>query len=350
MQRSRFAAFAALGGLSLVSVAPSARAQSASDLTRARESFKQALDDEAAGQYEKAAREFDQARTLAQKETPQVLFHLGTCHSRMGRLVAAKSELAAAVERANAEGLGNVATTAKAELDRVSPRIASVTVQKPAHGSVTSMTLDRADATAKVGTSIEVDPGAHDVHVETSDGPPADMHVTLADGEHKDVTIGGAASQTAPTPVPGPTPASTPSTTPATATGGTDATPTPDTTSPSTGGSSTLGWILVGGGAAAVAGGAIFWVLRGNEDSTLHGECGPTGKTCPASAQGDINSGKLDDTLGVTLFAVGGAALLGGAGWLLFGPHGGAAPATGLTVSPYVTAHGGGIGLQGVTW
>ena len=113
----------------LLGAETAARSQDASDLARARGAFKHALADEQAGQYEKAAGEFDQARTLAQKETPQVLFHLGVCHARLGHLVAARSELSSAATRAKAEGLDKVATAAMTELDAVLPRIATVTVK-----------------------------------------------------------------------------------------------------------------------------------------------------------------------------------------------------------------------------
>ncbi len=328
-------------------------AQDANDLARAREAFKEGLADEQAGRFEKAAREFDQARTLAQKETPQVLYHLGLCHARLGRVVMARDELSAALAHAQAEGLDKVAGTARSELSQVQPRIATLTVQRPAHGAVTSMTLDRVEATAKVGVAIEVDPGPHDVHAELSDAPAADVHVMVGDGEKKDVALGGggaaAASASAPgaasAPAPGsasaPAPGSAPASAPASASA-----PAP---APASNGSGTLGWVLVGGGAAALVGGTVFWVLRSNTVNTLNGECGPGGQYCPASAKSDVDSGKLDDALAVTLWAVGGAAAVAGAGVLLFGRH--AAPAeTGVHVAPFVTGRSAGIGLTGVTW
>ncbi len=322
-----------------------AHAQNASDLARAREAFKQALADEQAGQFEKAAGEFTEARTLAQKETPQVLFHLGVCHARLGRLVVARGELSSAVERAKAEGLDKVATTAKTELDALLPRIASVTVKKPDHGAVTTMTLDRVDATAKLGTAIDVDPGPHDVHAELSDGPPADVHLTVADGEHKDVALTGAVSASTPSPAstlptplqPAPAPDASPASTPAPS----------DAATPSSS-TNTLGWIVGGTGVALLGGGVVFWLLRGNEVSTLSGECGTTQHACPQSASGDISNGKTYDAVGITLFIAGGAAVLGGAGLLVFGGH--SSTSTAVQVTPFVTGHSAGLGVTGVTW
>lgn len=332
-------------GAGVAAVAPGAAAQDANDLARAREAFKQALADEQAGQFEKAATEFDSARTLAQKETPQVLFHLGVCHARLGRLVQARGELRSAVERATADELDKVAATAKTELDAVLPRIGTITVKKPPQGTVTSMTLDRVDATAKLGSPVDVDPGPHDVHAELSGAPSADVHVTVAEGEHKDVALPGPGGG-APAPLVAPvaSPTSTPTSPPAP--GANTQTPAPDSAPSSM--SKTLGWVLVGTGAAALVGGTVFWVLRSNEVNTLNGECGPTQQTCPKGAQSDIDSGKLDDTLGVTLFIAGGAAVLAGAGLLVFGGH--SSPAMAVHVTPFVTGRSAGIGVTGATW
>lgn len=349
MRNARAAALTAGLVLGAGVLATPAHAQDASDLARAREAFKHALADEQAGQFDKAAGEFTEARTLAQKETPQVLFHLGLCHARLGRLVVARGELSSAVERAKAEGLDKVATTAKTELDAVLPRIATITVKKPDHGAVTTMTLDRADATAKVGTAIDVDPGPHDVHAELSDGAPADVHVTVADGEHKDVSLAGAnaASAVPPAPVLPASVASSPG--PGGDAALPPATPPPSEASTPSSGTRTLGWIVGGTGVALLAGGVVFWVLRGNEVSTLSGECGPTQHTCPQSASSDISNGKTYDAVGMTLFIAGGAAVLGGAGLLLFGGHA-STSTTGLQITPFVTGHSAGLGVTGVTW
>src|SRR5579872_3504057 len=77
-----------------------ASAQDEAGRARAERAFKQALADEQAGLYEKAAAELVEARTAAQKETPQMLFHLGVCHAHLGRVVAARDELREALERA----------------------------------------------------------------------------------------------------------------------------------------------------------------------------------------------------------------------------------------------------------
>jgi hypothetical protein len=107
-----------------------------------------------------------------------------------------------------------------------------------------------------------------------------------------------------------------------------------------------LGWIVLGAGVVLVAGGAVSWVLRDQEVTTLDGLC-KTRQTCPSSAQGDISDGKLYDALAVTLFVAGGVGALAGGGLLTLGPS---SSSTAVQVSPVVTAHGGGLGLGGALW
>ncbi|HEX8794869.1 MAG TPA: hypothetical protein VF765_28175, partial [Polyangiaceae bacterium] len=173
----------------VVAVCGAARAQDAGDLARAEQSFKQALADEQAGAFDKALGEFTQAGQLAHKQTPQLLYHLGVCNAKLGHLLAAREQLRAAADSAQKEGLENVMTQSKAQLADVQPRIAGITLTKPAQGTVTAVAVDGADATSKIGTQVDVDPGAHVVHVTYADGAPQDVNVKLGDGERRDVAI-----------------------------------------------------------------------------------------------------------------------------------------------------------------
>jgi hypothetical protein len=301
--------------------------QEASDLQRAERDFRQALADEDAGAWEKALAEFVEAGALAHKETPQFLYHRGLCHAKLGKLVLARAELVEAAARAQQEGLENVATTSKAQLAEVQPRIASLALTPPARGEVTAASVDGVDATGKLGTDIDLDPGVHEVHVTYAGAPPANLHVTLRDGERRALAI--------PEPALAPSPGTPPTVLEATRHGA--------------GSGKTIGWILLGSGAALGAVGAVFWVLRDGTVSTLSPLCGPMETTCPAPDQSVIDRGKLDNVLAVTLFSVGGAAALTGAGILLFGgSHG--PETTGARLAPLVTARGGGIELRGVQW
>jgi hypothetical protein len=327
----------------VLAVGAAARAQQPGDVARAEQAFKQALADEQAGAYDKALAELAQAGQLAQKQTPQLLYHQGVCNAKLGHLLAAREQLRTAADRAQQEGLENVMTQSKAQLADVQPRIAGITLAKPAQGTVTAVTVDGADATAKLGTQVDVDPGSHVLHVTYAEGAAQDLNVTLAEGEHRDVAI------------PAPAAPSTAATNPSTTNEGAAApvqTSSPETppTAPSGASSRTIGWILVGGGAAFVAGGAVMWILRGNEISTLDPQCGASHQQCPSSAQSDIDKGKLYDVLGVTGFVAGGAAALAGVGLLVLGGSHAETTTSSLTVGPLLARGGGGLRFTGALW
>jgi hypothetical protein len=330
---------AALIAVAIATGSSVAEAQDAAALGRAQKDFQQALADEQAGAWEKALAELTEAGALAHKETPQLLYHLGLCHAKIGKLVLAREELVKAAERASAEGLGNVATTSKAQLAELQPRIASLALTRPARGEVAAVTVDGVDTTAKVGTAVDLDPGVHRVHVTYAQGPSVDLSQTLADGEHRALPIPEPAvgASVPPTVIPLVT---TPPPPPAAPTA-------PPPPAPSHGGSGrTVGWILIGSGAALGAVGGVFWALRGSAISTLTQNCGPTGDACPTSDQSVINRGKLDDALGVTFWTAGAAALLTGTALVVFGGSR-SAETTGVRIGPLVVAGGGGLSMQG---
>jgi hypothetical protein len=101
--------------------------------------------------------------------------------------------------------------------------------------------------------------------------------------------------------------------------------------------------VLLGSGAALAVGGAVFWVLRGNEVSTLDHAC--QNRVCPANLQSDDDRGKLYDALGIALFSAAGAAVVAGGGVFLFGNK--SASAGSLQVAPVAAAGGGGLLVRG---
>lgn len=350
--RTELAALAALAAVSAYAplAAAQSNAQSDADIAAAERAFKQALADEDAGRCEQAIAALDEARRLAHKETPQVLFHLGVCHARLGRVMAARDELRAAVERAQTQGLQAVAGAARAQLEKAQARVATLVVARPAHGTVKSVALDGVDVTARIGLPVEVDPGRHVLRAAFIEGPPSQADVDVGEGERREVAVpegGATAPAVAPAGVGAPPAGSKQE--PAASAPPLAVPPPSETPPPAPGsGTRTLGWITGAGGLALVAGGVVFWVLRGQENDTLSGPCGPSQHQCPQSLQSDIDKGKLYNALADGLFIAGGAAVLAGAGLVLFG-GGHDAPAT-ARVTTLVVAGGGGVGLEGALW
>jgi len=343
----------AMGVVAAAGHEPQARAQTDGNgpaaLEAADRAFKQALADEQADRCDKAVAELEEARALAHKETPQLLFHLGVCHVRLGRLVAARDELRAATERAQQQGLENVARTAKAQLDAVLPRVATLALGRPPAGAVKLLAIDGVDATARIGARMDLDPGEHRVDVSYTVGPTRSTRVTLREGEHADLAWpeGAPAEPTiAGTP---PTSAVQPAVLAPEMPPGAAGTSAEQPSAPRSGsGLRTVGWIVGGGGVALLAGAGAFWALREKANSTLRNDC--PGLGCPASDAGTISDGKLFDTLSVALFVAGGAALLSGAGLVLFGGgHTTTTPASGVRVVPLV-GRAPGLGVSGELW
>jgi hypothetical protein len=260
--------------------------------------------------------------------------------------VAARDELRAAVATFSRPCASADSAAARAQLERVQPRVAALTVRRPAEGApraVRAVRVDGVDATVKAGAAIEVDPGRHVVQLIFAEGPPAQVEVSVGDGERREVAAPDAAAPPPSGAAPAPEPSS----------GATPPRPMPvesppPSPPPASSGTRTLGWVALGGGAALLVAGGVFWGLRQHEVDTLSGQCHPGARDCPASSQSDIDRGHAYDALGVTGFVAGGAAVLAGAGLVLFG-GGHAAPAA-ARVIPLVLARGGGVGLEGALW
>jgi hypothetical protein len=105
------------------------------------------------------------------------------------------------------------------------------------------------------------------------------------------------------------------------------------------------GWVLLAAGAAAGAGGAVFWVLRGNEIATLDAGC-RSRVNCPTSLQSDADRGKVYDAVGIGLFATAGVAVAAGGGILLFGGRT-QGSASGIRIRAHAGSSGGGVLVEG---
>jgi hypothetical protein len=277
-----------------------AHAQKVADLKRAEENFRQGLDDEQAGAWDKALAEFGLARTLARKETPQLLYHLGICHAWLGNVVAARDELAKAAARAVADGRADLATLIKAELADVQPRIASLVLTRPTQVEVTAVTIDGVEATGKLGTGVELDPGAHRIHATYADAPPGDANVTLRDGELRVLALPEPGSAPEPPPPSAPPPARPPPV--AVAPEPVHVAPAEPAASSGVGTQRIYGLAVGGAGLTGVGVGAVFLLL-----------------SHAASSQPQHDNAATDSTVSTAWFIAGGALLATGAVLFLTG-------------------------------
>jgi hypothetical protein len=312
-----------------------ANAQTPSELAAAQRWFAEGLAFEGAGKWKDALERF--RRVAAVKHTPQVDFHVGLGEEHVGELVAAMVDLRRALDAATSQHVATVERAASSELEQLRPRVPHLQLVVPPAATVTRVVLDeRSIAVVALAEPIAVDPGPHVVTVSFASGDVT-RKTTLEERRAVKLAVEPPAERgSTALPAP-PAPAST------------DAAPSPSSAtsadSVATGSerSAVPGWILVGAGSAAIAGGAVFWAFRGQEISTLDAACGADGAHCPASVKSSYDSGKTDSALGIALFATGAAAVGGGVLWIV--TRGKSEP-TGAALVPVPLPGGGGASLS----
>ena len=316
----------------LVTASVSARAD---DPAGAQALFTEAKKLMSAGKYADACPKLEESDRVAPAIGTK--FNLADCYEHTGKTASA---WAAFLSVAAAAKNANQPPREKAARDRakaLEPKLSRIAIRVPDASNVTGLEIKRDDGvigSAEWGEAMPVDPGEHTV-TATAPGKRAWKAIVEVEG------AGGSAKVIVPPlddePV---APAAAPAA-PAAAAATTDAAPAgaSDRGSSST---KTVGFVLVGVGAAVVVGGAVVWALRTSEVSKLSADCV---HGCPASDASDISNGKMYDALGITLFAVGGAALVTGGGLVLFGGHPRAQASA--RIVPVFAARGGGLGLAG---
>jgi hypothetical protein len=156
------------------------------------------------------------------------------------------------------------------------------------------------------------DPGVHTVEVTAAGYRKATRSVTLKEGERAPVKIPLEVDPNVPSPVATEAVAPAPAPPPATI--------TPPPAAERSGGSTgkTVGFVLLGLGAAGVVTGGVFGVLATGTKSDLDGAC--TDKACPPGHEGDIRTLEQQSTASTIAFIAGGVALAGGTILLLTSP------------------------------
>jgi tetratricopeptide (TPR) repeat protein len=132
------------------------------------------------------------------------------------------------------------------------------------------------------------------------------------------------------------TPTSEPSTTPTTV----------PSSGPPSGGHSIAPWVVVGvGGAAAITGVVLFLVGSGNVSDAAN-RCVPPGShtNCPQDAVDEGNNGRTLETVGGIMGGIGAAAVAGGLVWHFLEPK---SPAPGTAIAPTVGPGFAGLSVAG---
>ncbi len=229
------------------------------------------------------------------------------------------------------------ARTLRVALEEQAGTIRVVPAGGPATGEV-QVLVDGADAfRGSLPARVRARAGQRIVRVLRRDGTEAALrHVTVPDQGEVEVAVASPAPQSvAPAPSPGPPVA-----------------PVPAVTARAERG---FPWhfVVIGSGAAMVAGGGVMTALAARDRSKVTGAAtAPDGTVTGLSqprASSYVSSARTKDTVSYILYGVGGAAVVGGVLWWVFGDSSGADQASGPSpVVPSAAPFDGGA-LLGAT-
>ena len=254
--------------------------------------------------------------SLRISSTAGTKFNLGDCYEHAGKTASAWAQFLSAAAQTKLSGQKEREKAARDRAAALEPKLSRLAIVVPTESRAAGLEVKRDGelvGQAQWGEAVPVDPGEHAV-------------VAAAPGKHAwkaKVEVAGAGTlakltvaeldDAAPPPVPTPVPSGN-------AGPAKSSEPARDT-APRTNGNTnaTLGWVLVGVGGAALAGGVVMFVLRGNEVSKLDAAFGADGKSCPPSASDDIANGKTYTALGIGLLGLGAVAAGAGVGVLVLG-------------------------------
>ncbi|MCU0693664.1 MAG: PEGA domain-containing protein [Polyangiaceae bacterium] len=284
-------------------VAPSAARAQELTAQQARSLFQEARALIAGGDYATALVKLERVATF--KRTPQVVYYVGVCHEKTGKLVMALGAYRIALADAQAAGTHEVVREAQASVARLEPRIPLLTLTKGQGAQAATIQVDGKEiGDAAMAEPMPLDPGTHVIEAHAQGFKPFRRETTLSEGDKPSIEV-ALVEKTDDAP-----PASGADTTDAPTEGDNSSADLGQTASEA--GSSTLGWIVTGVGVAALATSGYFFAQRSSAMSDLDDQCGPDRDQCPASAKGTYDDGKKYTTLGNIALGVGAVGVVTG--------------------------------------
>lgn len=238
---------------------------------------------------------------------PTILTWIGECQIQMGHLVAGSETLREVVREQLPDDAPSAFVDSQKRADQLlaetTPRIAKLTLairaqegeledQQALTVAVDGVTI----SLALIGVPRPTDPGKHDVVVELKGYESQKVHLVLAEGGAEQLNIVLKAKG----------PASSADNAAATEASTQEAEDAPSSASSV---QKTVGWVLVGSGAAFLAGGGVLGYLALNKKQNL--DC-PTPNTCPPSQESLLHDARLLATLSTVSFGLGAAAAVTG--------------------------------------
>jgi hypothetical protein len=338
-----------LGAQSMPSVAV---AQSSTELL-ARRLFQEGIELEREQKWNEALERFRRSAELSHPPPATVLFHVGLCEGKVGRVADAVLDLTRARDLARTDAKWkNVEAAADVELADLKPRVPTLEIHPPPNAKPTKLTMDGATLqTAVLGLPLPVNPGDHEIAAEFATGTSL-TKVNVVEKQNKKVTLepptGGV-----PSPVAKPPPPPPPVTNP----------PVEQPVKPEPTKTNIVPWLVVGGGVAMFIPATIFFLKRETAYDDANTLCGSSDHDrCDPSHAGELKGLESDGrrfTVFSGVFAGVGAVAIAGGVYLLLTSNGKPAPATGTVkqgarssavrafVAPLAAPGGGGAVVVG---
>ena len=322
-------ALGVLAALSLAYPIADAQAQTASEISAAKQWFADGRTLEDKGEWARALSLFRRAAQV--KKTPQILYHVGLCESRTGALVQAMLDLDAAAVLARNAHADDVVAASKAELADVKQRVPTLDVRALDGATPTRLVVDGSEVSlAMVGTPMPLDAGPHTVTLEIASGASATKKVVLAEKDAQALVLAPEQNAAPALPEPAPVPAPEVSPKPVAERASTPAKPAQSSMIP----------LLGIGGAVLSASGTVLFLVARAEESSLHSAC-PERVGCDPSLQADYDSAKTFNALGIAFGAAGLVAVGAAVTIAVLRPSSPASARAAIVLTP------GGFGLSG---
>ncbi len=245
------------------------------------------------------------ARSFKLEPSARAALNLSDCEQQLGDLVAAQGHAAQGADLAHQQKNGELVEAADAQLAAIEKRLPRLTVKLVDGAPDCSITRDGVALPGPaVGTPVAINAGAHVIDVDCPGRADRRFDVSVAEGDRTETAVS-----------PGPLlPAATP---PAPPPGVALESPPPQGTR---GGSAKVMPVVVMGiGAAGLAVGLFSGMAADSKHGSLLAHCSPDG-TCPMSERDDINAFHTLRTVSTVAYVIGAAALAGGAVWWFLAP------------------------------
>lgn len=316
----------------------------------------------AAGDYDQAIGKLEASQRL----DPGVgtLLYLADAYEKAGRTASAWVTFREAAAEAKRTGQPDREAKARQRGDQLEPKLSKLTIKVGAGADTPGLEVRRNGAVVKpdlLGAAVAVDPGVYVVEASAAGRKGWSTRVEIGrDPGPREVTI-PALEAAAPAPTGAATSAIAPPSTPAgDRDGGRRA--APDRDAPTSGGSAqrTVGLVVAGAGVVGLAVTGVLVAMAVSKDGQADDHCDATTCRDAEGVQLSKDAKSLADVSGIT-FALGGAALIGGAVLYFTAPKPASRraesasrasssalrPARGLAVVPAVSPTGGGVWLRG---